>query len=344
METMLSYNSINTKIKAMSKNLISRDDYLKIANMTTVAEFIAYLKNHPGYHNIFKQYDENELHRFDAEQFFIFGFYHDYSKIYRYANQKQRNSLKLVFLRYEIMILKSCIHYIFNKDSNYDVTIFQEFYDRHSDINIPALFACQDLNEYVNLLRDTPYYSLFVDLLDKQDATPFDYEMQLDIYYFKRIWKMKGKLLEGNTLKTVTDRMGTEIDLLNIMWIYRAKTMYDSSVADVLSFIIPINYKLNKEQLFKLTKAATPEEYASILKTTCYNYLLPSLKQGTIKQAYQKALEKVYKYNKSKYPASMSLVHYYLFQKETEISRLTTALECIRYGLDTKEKLKYLLP
>ena len=53
----------------------------------------------------------------------------------------------------------------------------------------------------------------------------FDYEMQLDIHYYKEVWKLKDKLLNGDTLKAFTECIGTEIDLLNIMWIYRSKAV-----------------------------------------------------------------------------------------------------------------------
>ncbi len=340
---ILSFNGINTKIKAMSKNLISQEEYHKIANIDTVADFIVFLKQHPGYHEIFKQYDEHKLHRFDAERFFIFGFYYDYTKLFRFANLDQRKDLELVFLRHEVTILKNCIHMIYNKERTYDLSLFQDFFNRHSNIDITTLSASQSLDEFVNQLKHTEFYPIFTKLQDQPDVTPFDYEMQLDIYYFKRIWKRKDRLVKGNTLKSVTERLGTEIDLLNIMWIYRSKVMYDLSTEDILSYIIPVNYRFSKEQLLKLINASTTEEFASLLKSSHYKFVWDSLNNGTMEQTYIQILNDIYKKTKTKYPASMSSVNYYLFQKETEIARLTTALECIRYGLDPKEKLQYIL-
>ena len=42
-----------------------------------------------------------------------------------------------------------------------------------------------------------------------------------------------------------------------------------------------------------------------------------------------------------KFPYSLSAVNTYLFLKEEEIHKLTTTLECIRYGLTAKETLEY---
>jgi V/A-type H+-transporting ATPase subunit C len=342
MDTLLSYSGINTKIRAMHSRLITKEDYQKLANLETTADFIAFLKHHPGYSDVFKKYNEHELHRFDAERIFIYAFYNDYAKIYRFANQTGRKNLELFFLRHEVTLLKNCIHRIYNHEDTYDLSLFQEFFDRHSNINLTALVSSRSMEEFTRQLKDTQYYPLFSRLQNEAVANPFDYEMQLDIYYFKRIWKIKGKLVSGNTLKAVTRRLGAEIDMLNIMWIYRAKTMYDINPADLLTYIIPVNYKLSKEQLLKLVRSASLEEYASILKTTYYKDFYSSLEKGNLENTYQRLIDKIYKENKAKYPASMSSVNYYLHQKETEIARLTTALECIRYNLDPKDKIKYI--
>ncbi|HKL79616.1 MAG TPA: V-type ATPase subunit [Mobilitalea sp.] len=343
MNSMLSYSGINTKIKAMSANLISREEFQKIAAFDTTADFFAFLKNHPGYRDVFMRYDEHQLHRADAEKVFINSFYLDYIKIYRFANQEQRKDLKLVFLRHEVTILKHCIHQLYNEKDNYDLGMFQEFFDKHSKINVTALASSRSMEEYIRLLTDTEYYPMFMKISNTGNASSFDYEMQLDVYYFKKMWKIRGKLVAGDTLKAVTSRLGNEIDMLNIMWIYRAKTRYDLSSTEILSYVIPINYKLTKELLAKLIKATTTDEFINILKSSYYKGIYTSLLDGTIERTYHDTLTKIYKLNKSKYPVSMNEVNYYLYQKETEITRLTTALECIRYGLEPIDKLKYIV-
>lgn len=339
----LSYSGINTKVKAMGANLIHGDEYRKIASLDSIADFIAFLKNHPGYREIFMRYDEHELHRADVERIFITGFYMDFSKIFRFAGESQRNDLDLVFFRHEITILKNCIRHIYNEKDTYDLSLFQEFFNRHSKIDVAALMSSHTMDEFTRHLKDTPYYPLFSRIQASGSTTPFDYEMQLDIYYFNKSWRLKDKLMKGDNLKAVEKLYGIQIDLLNIMWIYRLKTMYDTNAADILTFTIPVNYKLSKDQLFRLVKSATTDEFLSILKNTQYKAFALFLLNGTMEQNYSKTVMKLYKENKQKYPASMSYVNYYLYRKETEIYRLTTALECIRYGLDPQEKLKYIL-
>lgn len=343
MSSSASYSGINTKVKAMSAKLISQEDYQKISNLESVADFIAYLKKHPGYQELFQKYDEREIHRGEAEQLFINGFYLDYTKIYRFANEEQRLDLELVFFRYELNILKACIRMIHNQDRSYDLSSFHTFFTKHSQINLNALSQSKSIEELINNLKGTPFYPLLTKLSSKGNLTSFDYEMALDVYYYTKSWRNKDKNLTGKNKKAFTFRMGTEIDLLNIIWIYRSKRMYDMSASDILTYLIPINYKLSISQLTKLMNSATLEEFYNHLNQTKYKYCVEYLRNGTMEREYYRIINKIFLYNMTRYPASMSVVNYYLFRKDLEIQQLTTALECIRYGLDLKKKQEYIL-
>lgn len=343
MNTNLSYSGINTKVKAMGAKLISKSDFDKISNIDTVSDFIAFLKKHPGYRDLFQKYDERQIHRGEAERVFINGLYLDYTKIYRFANDMQRGDLELVFFRYEINVLKTCIRLIHNHENAYDLSGFHPFFTKHSQIDVSRLSSSRTMEEYVQNLRGTEYYNMLSKLNSKSGLTTFDYEMALDVYYFTKSWKLKNTLLTGNNRKAFTQRMGTEIDLLNIMWIYRSKKMYDMGAAEILTYLIPVNHKLSVPELSRLVAATTLDEFFNLLTNTCYRFFINALKNGTMEHEYSRIINRIYMINITRYPASMAAVNYYLFRKDLEIQRLTSALECIRYGLDQKQKQEYLI-
>ncbi len=344
MDSTLSYSGINTKVKAMHPKLISDDDYQKIANLDTVADFIAYLKKHPGYTELFQKYDEREIHRGEAERVLINSLYMDYTKIYRFANDAQRQDLELVFFRYEINVLKHCIRLIHSSEDNaYDLSVFHPFFSKHSAINVAVLSLSRSMDEYIQNLKGTEYYNMLAKLHAKPGLTSFDYEMSLDIYYFTKSWKLKDTILKGKSRKAFTQRMGTEIDLLNIMWIYRSKKMYDMNAAQIFTYLIPVNYKLGVSQLSRLVQSVTIDEFLNILSSTKYKSFVSHLKDGSMELEYARIINKIYLLNITRYPASMTAVNYYLFRKDIEIGQLTSALECIRYKLDLKKKLDYII-
>ncbi|MGB4661294.1 MAG: V-type ATPase subunit [Mobilitalea sp.] len=342
MNTSLSYSGINTKVRAMDSKLISHEDYEKIVNLETVVDFVAYLKKHPGYSDLFNKYDEREIHRGEVERAFINGLYLDYTKIYRFANDMQRQDLELIFFRYEINVLKACIRIIPNNQGGVDLSSFHPFFSKHSQIDVNALASSRSIDEYIQNLKGTEYYPILSRLDTKTGLTFFDYEMTLDVYYFTKSWKLKDKILKGTNRKAFTERMGAEIDLLNIMWIYRSKKMYDMNSADIFNYLIPVNYRLSINQLSRLVGAASLDEFSVILKTTRYKAFNEHLLSGTMENEYHRIINKIYLKNTTRYPASMTTVNHFLFRKDVEIARLTSVLECIRYGLDQKTKLDYI--
>ena len=70
-----------------------------------------------------------------------------------------------------------------------------------------------------------------------------------------------------------------------------------------------------------------------------YNYMQTD---KTLEQMYRDCLRKLYLTDKRNDPYSIAIVNTYLFLKEEEIYKLTTALECIRYGLTRGKTLGYL--
>ena len=326
----------------MSTKLINRDDLQRILNIEAIADFVAYLKKHPGYHDLFQKYDEREIHRGEAERVFINGLYLAYTKIYRFANEEQRRSLELIFFRYEVNVLKACIRLIKTHENALDLSLFHPFFTKHSQIDVNKLSLSRSMEEYINNLKGTQYYNLLTRISARPGLSSFDYEMALDIYYFTKSWKLKDKIMDGNNRKAFTLRIGTEIDLLNIMWIYRSKKMYDMSSADIFTYLIPINYKLTIEQLTRLVSAVTLDEYMNLLMNTRYRFYVKYLRDGTMEREYDRIINKIFLYNITRFPASMATVNYYLFRKDKEVKLLTTAVECIRYGLDQKKKQEYL--
>ena len=88
---------------------------------------------------------------------------------------------------------------------------------------------------------------------------------------------------------------------------------------------------------------ATLEQFEAEVEKTYYagkyNYMQTD---KTLEQMYRDCLRKLYLTDKRNDPYSIAIVNTYLFLKEEEIYKLTTALECIRYGLTKGETLGYL--
>ena len=343
MGNVMSYSGIVTKVRAMQAKLLTEKDFENIANLKSVPEAIDYLKEKPAYADYVNRMDVSLYHRGNVEKVLYQSLFDDYTRIFRFAGMEQKKFLKIYWKRYEIDLINYCLRIIFNHyDKPFDLEYKKEFFDKYSQISIDKLITSRNIVELVDNLRGTEYYAPLQKLRDAEDANLFDYDLALDLYYFSSMWKKNKRLLKGKELELYTRDCGTKIDLLNIQWIYRAKKYYHMLPPDIYSLTIPIHYRISVEEFKMLVEAPTLEEFERQLGTTYYAKKLVGFEGKKLEHIYKECLKRLYLSDRRKNPYSIATVNTYLFLKEEEIYKLTTALECIRYGLSSRETIGYL--
>ena len=339
---LLKYSGIVTKIRAMQSHLLTDKNFEEIANLSSVTEAVTYLKNTPGYEEILRDADINTLHRGDVEKLLAQSLYNDYSRLYSFSSLEVRQFLKLYMKRYEVDLINYCSRIVFNHyQEPFDLNYKKPFFDKYSQISIDSLMTARSMDGLVEALHDTEYYKPLKKLSENGNPSLFDYDLALDLYYFSSIWNERKKVLKKKDLEMFTKSSGSKIDLLNLQWIYRAKKYYTLSSADIYSMLIPIQYHLKNEELKRLVEAAGVDEFMAAAQKTYYAKRYTFDNAHTIEHLYKDCLNRLYQSERRKFPYSLSAVNTYLFLKEEEIQKLTTTLECIRYGLTPKETLEY---
>lgn len=340
MGTTLSYSGIVTKARAMESRLLSKEDYEKIANMESVAEFISFLKGRQGYGRLFEGREENSFHRNEIEELLVYSVYQDYAKLYSFSGKEQRKALELMFWRMETDLLKECLHQIVGGRKRTVISGFVKIVEKYSGADTQALKQAETIEQYMAALKGSAYENVFQKLEENNQLNFRDMAERLDIYCFTRIWKAIDKNFAGKEKKALKDIYGKQIDLLNIMWIYRTKKYYGGSELNEMPELIPVCYRLRQKQLQELAGCYSSEEFLSALEKTYYSQIP---KEVSIEQFYRDSLAHAYQENKKKYPYSMSPVYSVLYKKMREINRLTTALECIRYQLEAGNAIQYIM-
>ena len=344
MGNLMAYSGIVTKVRAMQAKLLTRQDFENIAALRSVPEIISYLKEKPAYAEFMNQMDVSLYHRRHVEKILYQSLYDDYTRIFHFAGLEQKKFLKLYLKRYEVDLINYCFRIVFNHyEKPFDLDSKKEFFDKYSQISIEKLITSRNVTELVDNLQSTEYYAPLRNLRDANDATLFDYDLTLELYYFSNIWKKRKQILRNKKeLEIYTRDCGTNIDLLNLQWIYRAKKYYHMLPPDIYSLTIPNHYRLRIDEFKALVEAPTLEEFERLLEDTYYAKKYNIDDSKTLQQRYKECLMHLYLTDRRSNPYSIATITTYLFLKEEEIYKLTTALECIRYGLSSRETLGYL--
>ena len=344
MTKQLSYSGLITKIRAMRSHLLTDGQYRELAEISTVPLAIGYLKQHPAYRQLWSSLDENDLHRGQIEKLLTNTIYNDFAKLYRFANIEQRKFLDIYFKRYEISILKNCLNKVFDhREVDLDLSMFRQFFDRHSDLDITTLASSSSIEDFITNLKGTEYYKPLHHLQEIESPTLFDYETALDLYYFRTLWKIKDKLFRKEDLEHLTRIFGNKFDLLNLQWIRRSRKFYQATPADIYALILPLHYKLKPEEITALVEAENETAFEEVLSHTYYGRHYPELSTETLEDMYVYIMKYVLSKESRKNPYSVASIYQYLYLKDHEVRRLTVALECIRYHMSPELTIQHIL-
>ena len=132
--------------------LLTQEQYASIVQLPTVTDVVEYLRRIPAYDRVLCDMTEEELHRGKIERKLRHSIYMDFAKIYRFSNGEQRKFLDLYFKRYEIAIIKNWLNRLLDhRDILFPPTGFEEFFRKHSDLDLEKLTASATVEELMDV-------------------------------------------------------------------------------------------------------------------------------------------------------------------------------------------------
>ncbi len=344
MGSLLSYSGVVTKIRAMEKHLISDDEFREIVSLPSVPAIEAYLMKNPRYAEEFRGFPSEEIHRGVLESILGCTVFRDYVKIFHFCSTEQRKFLRKYVRRYEIRLLKKCLSFVCQGNAPKDsMFAYGDFFDRYTSLDTKSLSACTSIADLLHAIRNTEYAPVLGRISETPDPQLFDYATALDMYHFRTGWKDLAKIVPKDSLEAVTAGYGTKMDMLNLWYIHRARAFYRMNEAETFALLIPVRFKLRKEEIERLVGADSEEEFGKALADTRYGRKYPDLAPDNLEGMYNTICRKVLAEQAKKNPYSVAAIYNYLYLREHEEYRLTSAVECVRYGVKPDEAMKMIL-
>ena len=337
---LLAYSGITTKVRAMESRLLKPEQFQELAEQEDVRSAADYLKEQPAYAEVFDGLDDTKLHRGYIEQILTQSEYQDFTRLYRFSSMKQRKFLDLYFKHYEVEVIKKLLrHMLGGREGQTDLSMFQGFFEKHSELDLETLCRAKNFSEFTEALEGTVYGKLLSQMQEKGQTGLFDCELKLDLFYFQLLWKLRNKLLSKTERKILDDCFGSRLDLLNIQWICRARSFYRLSQAEIYALLIPVHYRLRADKVKLLVEAEDDAKFFAVLRETPYGKQeeLQTGQMPDIQLLSNQMLNRIYGRTGHRYPHSPAVLDSYLYRKELEMRKIVTALEGIRYGLPASE-------
>ena len=190
---LIQYSGLVTKARAMSGNLLTKEELYHLTEMATVDEAISYLKSTKAYCSIY-QGSEGEWHREQAESISKNALFQDIEKLYKFANGNQRQPFEFLFFRYEVDLVKKYLEMLLLKKGKTQEIYTDKFLESYAVFSIENLKKASGIQEFMQVLDKTPYYKIFAQMYHISDASYVDYAMKLDVFYYTSVYNSIKKM------------------------------------------------------------------------------------------------------------------------------------------------------
>jgi V/A-type H+-transporting ATPase subunit C len=177
----------------------------------------------------------------------------------------------------------------------------------------------------------------------------FTYRDYLDAVYINNngslqsyltIWKKQSRLPDKINQKVMANIIGAEIDLLNIISVYRLKKYFKAANAQIYSHLVPVGHRLTIQNLRRMTEAENEGELLNEISKSFYGKVFKDF----INPEYNinLFLAETYAKEARRRPHTLATLASYLFQKKMENMNLTAIKESIAYKLSPDKIIKKL--
>jgi V/A-type H+-transporting ATPase subunit C len=345
------YAFINAKLRARLTKLLDEKVIDRIIEAPTIDDALLFLRgtSFSALENLFNttgDFKAGELELFRQEVRL-------YIELKKYVDGEVLEIVRALALNYEIETLKNALRLFFDRTvrgRSVDDQMRYLFTERiEHEIDTVKIAAAENLDRVVALLSSSPY----ADIVDEHreevvgEKTLFPLEIALDRFYHANLLEKTGEL-RGRDREVALRLIRIEIDLLNINWIIRFRSMYKLPLERALQYLIPSG--------FTIDQAAVREAYAS--------EKVIGILQGIVKKKYpslaallnappadtnsrllliERILHEILMIEVEKilsgYPFSIGIVLAYFILKRNEIRRLAAVLNAKQYRL-AKQRIR----
>lgn len=326
------YPNINAKLKGMYSKRITKTDLEDLVKQNSLKNAVLLLKTKS---EIFKNSDEN-IDRLEIESLLEKDQINNILKIEKLLDHKDLETFKMFLSKYEIKCVKSMFRKLFSDDKTNDI-IVQNVKNWTQNVfeDIKGIETVENFYEFFEAIKRMKYNKILKKYQKQEDINVFEVENEMDKLYFETLYDTIKK--EANLKKII----GSEIDLLNVLWIFRIKKYYNFEIQKLESILIKRYYKLNPKILNKLIDINSFEELKEVMQETVYKSVF------TDEEDLEENIDRyLYNINKKIFrndTMSMAYIWGYINMVEYENNDIINTIEGIRYNMEKKEILRRLV-
>jgi len=331
--------AVKTKITAKRGRIFKKLEWKKILDFTTVDQLTDYLKKSEAFQDVLKDV-KNNINRDNLE--IILGRFKtlEIEKLLHYYSGAYKEFIESFLAESDLTDISLILRRIARNEDLNDISSRFIHSERFTNIPYDKLLSSNNVDQFVEGLKGTPYYNDLRGLTDA-DAIKRDFHIEMKLYvsYYKSQLEKADKLFMDDK-EAVKGIIGTKIDFLNVLWIYRAKNYYHITPAEMLNYSLEGGNELKFHKLKKLCFAENKDDFNEMIGETFGNKFKNDLNNIDTSLAMNYFM---YDYLSKNVFENLGLVLSYIYMLDIVINNLTAITEGIKYRLPKDNLKNYLV-
>lgn len=344
---MIKLNSpaLSAKAKSMYGNRLKADDYEELLRKNSVSEIAAFLKTETEYRSTMKDIYEHRIHRGELEELIRQNMYEKIEKLLKFSQLVNNKFYRMQIIKRELEVILLALRFIIpdrQEDAEMYDTMISDIpitLSHYFSFEMKSLSDIQEYEDVLKILQGTPYYDILLPFQVKGDEN-IDFtriERNLYSYYYEYVFSTINSTFKGKQKKELMDIYRTQIELLNIIKIYRFKKFFKVTNEQILSSMVTNYSRMSSTFLKELIQQPTAEDVLRKLEISKY-HLYTDTKEYTYIEYYA---------DKIKYNLAKRYIHFsisspvvftvYSILLEIEATNLINIIEAIRYETPRNE-------
>lgn len=330
-----SLNATITKIRAMHGRMLTDEDYRILSSKRSLAEVAQYLKEHPGFKELFADIDVNTVHRGYIEELLRKHDFEIFTQLRDFQHLGGKHFYNCVSERNDTEQLLSLITSIDRGEKQEFINAVPVYALTQSDLGFHKLTECRTIDELADELEHTEYAPLCAGIRRNTSGKTDILALETDFntFYTKRLMASIKKELSKSDAALLTESVKAGVNIRNFINAYRMKAYFNASPEEIRRKMIPLSGGAADRRIEKLWECDSEEDMLRLMSK------LPGVKQaaadsrGFIETAVTRVKLKYAR--KLMRTQSMPAVYYAFLQLcEIQTSNIIHIIEGIRYGLE----------
>lgn len=326
--------AMSAKAKAMYGNRIKEADYTQLIQKRSVADVASYLKHETYYRNTLSLINESSIHRGQLEMLLRYNWFERFSDLLRYAD-KQSHFYHYIVGYNEIEQIMACLHMLQNGDKLDLVSKMPVHLAQYMSFDLFALAKVESYEQLLEIVQNTPYYCVLKEATPRymSDYDFVDVESKLTRIYYQSLIDTVKQCFSGEKRKSIEAFFKSQIELDNIIKIYRLKKYYNASSDKIRSVVTPQYYHFSKQQMDEIIDVDSAEQVFEALKKSRYANFMSDTNFMYI-EYHAKAIHYAMSRQQLNFSNDPDIVLMsYMVISEIEVENLVDIIEGIRYHI-----------